>query len=812
MCDKSNHDSKRSSSHTSTIQLGGRGTVRRRRYRKNANLSENQTSESMRNFLIKHQFQDYGQMERVSFVYENGDITSYESVKLAANLKNGFYNFNLNTHTKTKRSNSKSSNLSKTNTRIDKAGELFHTLDFIKQQTQICDLDKETQDRLNILTDEIYQLVGTDAYEFLSKFSQKSHVYEKSVVNFSNLIEESDFIPVSSDFEKVSEEKSDINDLTVIKDLTISSSTSVDPISFSNEPEVLVKEKIKVNKKPKKKKKTKAKIESVKSSESENSLEKKTVDSVEEKKNSLPNSDSKEKILDKDYTEDSTEEKATVDKNNSKLIKKEKHFDDARELRNMAFLRTNPLQKKKKKKDLTMEKKKQKLIDSSSKTNLNRNRTKIFSDAKKTDTTNWENLSENNKNSIPLSNLSTDESLKLVDKNKIKKKIFKTNLMTKKENEDNEDIIMLEVNKKNTNKPKKKKKIINEKTNLEIQNKQYSQISNKLSNDNDKANKISEFNFRRDQLLIENVKNNLINDNQKQNLHENQNKISKSIDQTNNTFDNTNRCYIIMENLDRTRLEIEELTQGVISRQSISSIETPSSVINQSFSDSVTELKTEEIKSTETSVIKKNDSNIHSIKSNQDIELLIEKIEIKNESVENDQRRLKRCFSTDDKEETIQEADEKFSKDNKQSISSAQIKKDSNEPIFSSLKIISQTSSKKSNDKQSKKNTKSKLRQNIEIINNDEVKNRNSPVQEILIEENLKFKTEMFYEKKVYIHETIKSSYANSFSKNQIIDIYNYNEADNENLIYKDINKTNFFTKINKSTSTSKFFLMVLVP
>ncbi|RNA34819.1 hypothetical protein BpHYR1_045232 [Brachionus plicatilis] len=751
MSDNSKHDSKRSSLHASTTQLGGRGTVRRRRYRRNASLSENQMSESMRHFLVRHEFQDYGHMERVSFIYDNGDIASYDSVRLLANLKNGFYNFSLNTQTKAKRSKSRGSSLS---TRSDKAAELFHSLDFIQQQTQISDLDRETRERIKCVTEEIHQLVGSDAYEFLSAFSQKSPaVTEKSFANFSTLIDDTDFIPeVSGDFDKTSEDKSEKRHFEVAKDLAASSSTSLDPVSFSNEPEILVADKVRTKKKPKKKK-NKAKVRQTAQKcelEKKIELDEEKGKKIEEKKMQ------DEKILAK------IEEKPLVEKKSVELSAKEakKPLDDAKELRNMAFLRSSPQKKKKKNKSVKNEKKKESETDSSLKiAPTAKNKTSVLIEEKKTDTTaKLTNKVEKLGNKLK-PNLSTDESSKSVDK-KIKKKqkssskkALNSEAVKGKEKDSDEKISIKETEHKNSTKSSKKKNR-KKKTTLLAKN---NQDSKQEPDDVDKV--MSESDLRDKDI---NVQTSSIDKNGENFELMN----AKRGNDECTTLDNTTKCSTIMQNLDRTKLEIEQLTQGLQSSQSVSPVETPSSVVNETFSDSV-ELKWQEIGIEKT---------CHS-QTSEDTELLIEKSSLEEDLL----------------------AEETFP-DDKQ-------KEKPNEPLAgSTLKI--KTCSDDSDGKQWQNSGESKCGQPIQITKWNEAPSEQDPVQEFLIEENLKIKAEMFYEKRVFVHKTLSKS----VSKSRIVDIYNYNETRNENLIFEDTQKSKSFTNITESSSaTSRSILIAKV-
>ena len=76
--------------HATTIQLGGKGTIRRRRLRKSNSLNSQHGAESLQNFLHRFQFQDCGKMDSVTFIYDNGTLATYDSVQVHGNLKNNF--------------------------------------------------------------------------------------------------------------------------------------------------------------------------------------------------------------------------------------------------------------------------------------------------------------------------------------------------------------------------------------------------------------------------------------------------------------------------------------------------------------------------------------------------------------------------------------------------------------------------------------------------------------------------------------------------------------------------------------------------
>ena len=182
-----------------TTQLGGKGTVRRRRLRKSALLTQDlSNTEAMRSFLKKFDFNDYGPMETVTFVEDSGKVTSYDSVNLNANAKAGIFHLNFSKYKNAshrKRSSTSSavreSSVSPApkpaqhGVRINTTDNLVHKLTTSGNPSQV------------------YELIGSDAFEYLSNFSKKlalSHV--QNVVD-SEIItaDDNDFIPDTLDFD-----------------------------------------------------------------------------------------------------------------------------------------------------------------------------------------------------------------------------------------------------------------------------------------------------------------------------------------------------------------------------------------------------------------------------------------------------------------------------------------------------------------------------------------------------------------------------------------------------------------------------------
>lgn len=199
-----------------TTQLGGKGTMRRRRLRKTSSLnSDLSNSEMMRAFLNKFEFNDYGNIERVTFIEDNGQLTSYDSVKLNANLKYGFFHINLsqykNNQTKKRRiskskiaeepkRSSSAEQLPQKGVKINRAEDLLEKLVRINNSDILTTVSSENLNmfnRNNFIRNEIYELVGSDAYEYLENINDKLNktltetVHAKSELKESKNIDES---------------------------------------------------------------------------------------------------------------------------------------------------------------------------------------------------------------------------------------------------------------------------------------------------------------------------------------------------------------------------------------------------------------------------------------------------------------------------------------------------------------------------------------------------------------------------------------------------------------------------------------------
>lgn len=150
-----------------TTQLGGKGTMRRRRLRKSASLSSQHdlsNSELMHQFLQRGQFQEFGKLDRVTFISDNGTLTSYDSVPVNANLKSNMYHLNLSHYHIPARKKSKT-----------KLTEVM-----LKQHQQQPTPKPITDTAESLLLNsqskqEIYELVGTDGFDYLLNLVKGNH-------------------------------------------------------------------------------------------------------------------------------------------------------------------------------------------------------------------------------------------------------------------------------------------------------------------------------------------------------------------------------------------------------------------------------------------------------------------------------------------------------------------------------------------------------------------------------------------------------------------------------------------------------------
>lgn len=135
--------------HQATTQIGGKGTVRRRRLRKTHHLTQtSSTSHELQNFVNKFKLVNCGPVDSVTFIKDNGRIQTLNSVELCANLNAGIYQLNV----KNKVLNRSSQLVSTTK------GNAEDLLNEIKNS-------KNNTERI----EEIQNLIGSDAIEYLKQ-------------------------------------------------------------------------------------------------------------------------------------------------------------------------------------------------------------------------------------------------------------------------------------------------------------------------------------------------------------------------------------------------------------------------------------------------------------------------------------------------------------------------------------------------------------------------------------------------------------------------------------------------------------------
>lgn len=193
-----------------TKQIGGKGTVRRKVRKNVAHFAHHDAahSEAMRSFLNKFEFCDYGPLEAVTLIEDDGKVTTHESVRLMANTKYGFYHFSLTSGQKRKPSKTKLMNAPEpvqqnpAGVSVTSAGELLSTLERIDDQARGLKSvnSSESINALNALNAHqmrIFETVGADAHSFLSNLVQnqqkKSQVSQVSHVSHHSTSESSDF-------------------------------------------------------------------------------------------------------------------------------------------------------------------------------------------------------------------------------------------------------------------------------------------------------------------------------------------------------------------------------------------------------------------------------------------------------------------------------------------------------------------------------------------------------------------------------------------------------------------------------------------
>jgi hypothetical protein len=113
--------------HCATSQIGGKGTIRRRRLRK-AHLTKQQNNkffnENLKNnFLNKYKIYDEGHLDSVTLIKSNGNLKTIKSsknaIKFHANSEKNLFHFSFSEKTDLINESSKYSNIDKSETNVE---------------------------------------------------------------------------------------------------------------------------------------------------------------------------------------------------------------------------------------------------------------------------------------------------------------------------------------------------------------------------------------------------------------------------------------------------------------------------------------------------------------------------------------------------------------------------------------------------------------------------------------------------------------------------------------------------------------------
>ena len=158
--------------HQATTQLGGKGTVRRRRLRKTHHLTQTSQTSSisheLQNFIHKFKLSNYGTIDSVTFIKDNCKIQTYNSIDLNANLNSGIYQLKV-----------KAKMLNKNNQLIPTKGNIENAEDLLNDIN-----NSHNQDRI----DEIYHLIGSDANEYLRELVENNRNNSSTIASSTTVM------------------------------------------------------------------------------------------------------------------------------------------------------------------------------------------------------------------------------------------------------------------------------------------------------------------------------------------------------------------------------------------------------------------------------------------------------------------------------------------------------------------------------------------------------------------------------------------------------------------------------------------------
>lgn len=155
--------------------------MRRRKYRHISQIKPIDI-EQLRNFQNKYHLVDLGQMERVTFIHDDGKISSYEKVPVHGNTKSHIFNLDFSKYKNSKllrHKNSTSSlnsldTASKKGVRIERANDLLKTLNTLNTKERSSS-EPPTLARSNEIRTRINELVGTvDSHDYISMLTNRN--------------------------------------------------------------------------------------------------------------------------------------------------------------------------------------------------------------------------------------------------------------------------------------------------------------------------------------------------------------------------------------------------------------------------------------------------------------------------------------------------------------------------------------------------------------------------------------------------------------------------------------------------------------
>ena len=157
-----------------TSQIGGKGTVRRRRVRKSSALpvlAPVDNAHTLQSFHSKHDLRNYGPMESVTFVRDNGEIQTTSAAdqpcRLAANMKAGIFCLTISPSPIAATAAASSSSRQHQRHSLSSASRVEYARDMLDSLGTTSGENPEDDVHLQRRLD-IFARVGSDAHEFLA--------------------------------------------------------------------------------------------------------------------------------------------------------------------------------------------------------------------------------------------------------------------------------------------------------------------------------------------------------------------------------------------------------------------------------------------------------------------------------------------------------------------------------------------------------------------------------------------------------------------------------------------------------------------